>query len=72
MSATSKAIPRDSHPGPGLRPAAQAGLDVMLADAVLEESGVGRFLEPRATARTIAGLTRHPRLTLAARVDGDA
>jgi hypothetical protein len=54
MSVISKAMPPDSHPEPSLRLAAQAGLDVMPDDAVLEDSGVGRFLKPRATARTIA------------------
>jgi poly[(R)-3-hydroxyalkanoate] polymerase subunit PhaC len=32
----------------------------MLTDAALEDSGVSRFLKPRATGRTIAGLARHP------------
>ena len=45
---------------PGLRLAARAGLDVMLADAALEDGGVGRFLKPRAAGRTIVGLARHP------------
>jgi polyhydroxyalkanoate synthase len=35
-------------------------MDVMLTDAVLEDSAVGRFLNPRAAGRTIAGLARHP------------
>ncbi|MBV8952703.1 MAG: alpha/beta fold hydrolase [Solirubrobacterales bacterium] len=45
----------------GLRPAARAGLDVMLTDAVMDNGGVGRVLKPRAAARTVAGLARHPR-----------
>jgi polyhydroxyalkanoate synthase subunit PhaC len=62
MAATSKQLtPRDSHAEPGLRLAARSGLDVMLTDAVVEDGGVGRFLKPRATARTMAGLARHPR-----------
>ncbi len=52
---------RAERPEPGLRLAARSGLDVMLTDAVLEDGGVGRFLKPRTTARTIAGLARHPR-----------
>jgi hypothetical protein len=32
----------------GLRLAARSGLDMMLTDAVLEDGGVGRFLNPRA------------------------
>ena len=63
MAATSKPMPGDSHPDPGLRLAARSGLDVMLTDAVLEDGGVGRFVKPRAAARTIAGLARHPRRT---------
>ena len=46
---------------PGLRRAARSGLDVMLADAALEDGGVSRFLKPRAAGQTIAGLARHPR-----------
>jgi polyhydroxyalkanoate synthase subunit PhaC len=45
---------------PGLRLAARSGLDMMLTDAVLEDEGVARFFKPRAAARTIAGLARHP------------
>ncbi len=63
MAATSKPMPRHSHAELGLRLAARSGLDVMLTDAVLEDGAVGRFLKPRAAARTIAGLTRHPRRT---------
>jgi AcrR family transcriptional regulator len=63
MAATSKPMPRHSHSEPGLRLAARSGLDVMLTDAVLADGGVGRFLKPRAAARTIAGLARHPRRT---------
>jgi hypothetical protein len=33
----------------------------MLSDAVLEGSGVGRFVKPQAAGRTILGLARHPR-----------
>ena len=40
--------------------AAESSLDVMLADAVLEDRGVGRFLKPRAAGRTVMGLARHP------------
>jgi polyhydroxyalkanoate synthase subunit PhaC len=47
----------------GLRLAARSGLDVMLADAALEDGGVGRFLKPRAAGRVLAGLARHPRRT---------
>ncbi|MGZ4267449.1 MAG: PHA/PHB synthase family protein [Solirubrobacteraceae bacterium] len=35
----------------------------MLTDAVLEDGGVSRFVEPRAAGRTMAGLARHPRRT---------
>ena len=52
---------RISRPEPGLRLAAQSGLDVMLNDAVLEDGGVGRLLKPRAAGRAMAGLARHPR-----------
>jgi polyhydroxyalkanoate synthase subunit PhaC len=45
---------------PGLRLAAESSLDVMLADAVLEDGGVGRFLKPGAAGRTVVGLARHP------------
>ena len=51
---------RGDEAAPGLRPAARAGLDVMLSDAALEDGGLGRFLKPRAGGRTIAGLARHP------------
>ena len=63
MAASSKPMPQDSQREPGLRLAAQSGLDVMLTDAVVEDGGVGRFLKPRTAARTVAGLTRHPRRT---------
>ena len=63
MAATSKSMPGDSHPDPGLRLAARSGLDVMLTDAMLEDGGVNRFLKPRAAARTVAGLARHPHRT---------
>ena len=52
---------RGAESTPGLRRAARSGLDVMLADAALEDGGVSRFLKPRAAGRTIAGLARHPR-----------
>jgi poly[(R)-3-hydroxyalkanoate] polymerase subunit PhaC len=45
----------------GIRPAARSGLDVMLADAALQDGGAGRFLKPAAAVRTAAGLARHPR-----------
>lgn len=61
VEATSNSKPRVSPSQPGLRLAARSGLDVMLSDAVLEGGGVGRFVKPRATGRTIAGLARHPR-----------
>jgi polyhydroxyalkanoate synthase subunit PhaC len=64
MAATSTPTPRDPHAEPGLRLAARSGLDVMLTDAVLEDGGVGRVLKPRAAARTIVGLARHPRRTV--------
>jgi hypothetical protein len=67
MAASSKPMPQDPHREPGLRLAAQSGLDAMLTDAVVEDGGVGRFLKPGATARTIARLTRHPRRTGVAR-----
>jgi polyhydroxyalkanoate synthase len=60
MAAISKPMAGSSSE-PGLRLAAQSGLDVMLTDAVLEDGGVGRFLKPRAAGRTIAGLAHHPR-----------
>ncbi|MBV9799621.1 MAG: alpha/beta fold hydrolase [Solirubrobacterales bacterium] len=63
MSVTANSTPKEpvSPPEPGLRRAAQSGLDVMLSDAALESGGVGRFLRPKAAGRTIAGLARHPR-----------
>jgi polyhydroxyalkanoate synthase len=48
---------------PGVRRAAESGLDMMLSDAVLEGGGVGRFLKPKAAGRTVAGLALHPRRT---------
>jgi len=45
---------------PGLRLAAEAGLEVMLTDAVLDEGGVGRFLKPKAAGRVAIGLACHP------------
>jgi polyhydroxyalkanoate synthase len=63
MGTTSTSTNGASTAEPGLRLAARSGLDVMLTDAVLEEGGVRRFLKPRAAARTIAGLARHPRRT---------
>ena len=45
---------------PGLRQAAQSGLDVMLTDAALDDGGLGRFLKPRAAGAAVAGLARHP------------
>ena len=36
---------------------------MMLTDTELEDGGVRRFLKPRAAARTVAGLARHPRRT---------
>ena len=61
MTTTSTPTPPSSRTEPGLRLAAQSGLDVMLTDAVLEDGGLGRFLKPRAAGRTIAGWARHPR-----------
>ena len=63
MAATSTPRQRPSGREPGLRSAAQSGLDVMLTDAVLEDGGVGRFVKPGAAGRTMAGLVRHPRRT---------
>jgi hypothetical protein len=54
---------REGRYEPVLRPAAESSLDVMLTDAALGDGGVGRFLKPRAAARTIAGLARHPAST---------
>jgi polyhydroxyalkanoate synthase len=68
-TATSKDGGRGDESTPGLRLAARSGLDVMLADAALEDGGVSRFLKPRAASRTIAGLVRHP--ARAARDTGD-
>ena len=48
---------------PGLRLAAESGLDVMLSDAALDQGGVTRLLKPKATVRTLAGMARHPRST---------
>ena len=63
MSHTATPTPKEatSPPEPGLRRAAQSGLDVMLNDAVLEGGGVSRFVKPWAAGRTVAGLARHPR-----------
>ena len=63
MAATSTPRQRTSGREPGLRSAAQSGLDVMLTDAVLEDGGVSRFVKPGAAGRTMAGLVRHPRRT---------
>ena len=63
MSTTSTSTNGASTSEQGLRVAARSGLDVMLTDAALEEGGVRRFVKPRATVRTIAGLARHPRRT---------
>ena len=60
-TATASTNPAE-HSKAGLTLAAQSGLEVMLSDAALE-GGVGRFLKPRATGRTVAGLARHPRRT---------
>lgn len=60
MEATGTPTTPSAHPEPGLRLAAHSGLDVMLTDAVLEDGGLGRFLKPTATGRTLAGLARHP------------
>jgi polyhydroxyalkanoate synthase subunit PhaC len=61
MTTTSTPTPPSSRTEPGLRLAAQSGLDVMLTDAVLEGGGLSRFLKPRAAGQTIAGWARHPR-----------
>jgi polyhydroxyalkanoate synthase len=47
-------------PKRGVRHGARSGLDVMLADAALEDGGASRFLKPAAAGRTLAGLARHP------------
>ena len=60
MGARSAPKKRGAESTPGLRPAASAGLDMMLTDAAVEDGGVRRFLKPRATGRTVAGLARHP------------
>jgi polyhydroxyalkanoate synthase len=57
-TSTAKKHRRDASPG--LRSAARSGLDVMLTDAVVEDSGVRRFLKPRAAGRAVVGLARHP------------
>ena len=59
-TSTPKNGARRDESTPGLRLAARSGLDVMLADAALEDGGVSRFLKPRAAGRTIVGLARHP------------
>jgi polyhydroxyalkanoate synthase subunit PhaC len=51
---------QDGGHKPGLRLAAESGLDVMLTDAVLDDGGVGRFLKPRPAGRMVMGLARHP------------
>jgi poly[(R)-3-hydroxyalkanoate] polymerase subunit PhaC len=63
VAAHTPAEQRVPAPGPGLRQAAQSGLDVMLTDAVLEGGGVRRFLKPKTVGRTVIGLARHPRST---------
>jgi polyhydroxyalkanoate synthase len=63
MGTTTTSTNGATTPEPGLRLAARSGLDMMLTDAVLEDGGVARFLKPRAAARTVAGLARHPRRT---------
>jgi polyhydroxyalkanoate synthase len=61
MTTTSTPTPSSARTEPGVRLAAQSGLDVMLTDAVLEDGGLSRFLKPRAAGQTIAGWARHPR-----------
>ncbi len=63
MATSATPSDRATKSQPGLRPAARSGLDMMLTDAVLEDGGVRRFLKPRAAARTLVGLARHPRRT---------
>ncbi|HUA46286.1 MAG TPA: alpha/beta fold hydrolase [Solirubrobacteraceae bacterium] len=60
MGARSEPKERGGESRPGLRLAASSGLDMMLTDAAVEDGGVRRFLKPRATGRTVAGLARHP------------
>ena len=53
----------ETHPRPGTagaRAGAQAGLDVLLTDAVVGR-GTRRFIQPRAVAAVGAGVVRHPR-----------
>jgi hypothetical protein len=63
MGTTSTSTDGATESEPGLRLAARSGLDMMLNDTELEDGGVRRFLKPRAAARTVAGLARHPRRT---------
>ncbi len=44
----------------GVRAASRNALEVLLSDAALEEGGSGRFLQPVAAAKTVAGLVRRP------------
>jgi hypothetical protein len=64
MSVTPTAKHAGGRPKPGLRLAAESGLEMLLTDAALEDGGVSRFLKPRAAGRTIAGLARHPHRSL--------
>jgi polyhydroxyalkanoate synthase len=44
----------------GTRAAARSALDVMLTDAAVDHSGVGRFVKPYAAARVTVALARRP------------
>jgi polyhydroxyalkanoate synthase len=55
---------RDGEDTPGLRLAARSGFDVLLADAVIDDGGVARFLKPKVAGRTIGALGRHPLRTV--------
>jgi polyhydroxyalkanoate synthase len=56
MAATADTKPRSSGP----RLAAQSALDVMLTDAAVDQGGVGRFVQPVASAKLAAKLALHP------------
>jgi polyhydroxyalkanoate synthase len=43
-----------------IQQAARAGLDVLLAEAVVDQGASSRFLRPTAAAGVVAGLARRP------------
>jgi polyhydroxyalkanoate synthase len=59
MTTTTDTTSSNSHQ-PGARAASQAALEVLLTDAAFDTGGSSRFLQPRAAAKAIGGIARHP------------